>query len=298
MKRLLVLLILSSITLTACGKQADTKAPEETVTKVTEQAENSLEDEKTDIKNTEDVAEEVPVELFNVTYIEDNKVSLGNYKGKDIEHIIIPELIDWKEAEYQVVMIDEDTFANHDEIKTVVLPNSVVEIKRNAFVNCSNIETIEFGEGIKKIGDYAFGVNLKELNLPDGLEEIGYCAFSGLTNVTDLHIPSSISRIEDGAFMWCGVGALVIPGNVKEIGEQAFYHCENLKSVVLEEGVEIIEEKAFDNCEALESVTIPTSVNAIDKRAFFDSDNVTIYTPAGSYAESWAQENEIPCVIQ
>ena len=127
---------------------------------------------------------------------------------------------------------------------------------------------------------------------------MGESAFAGLTDVTDLRIPSNLDRIEDGTFMWCGIGALTIPGTVKEIGEQAFYYCENLKSVDLEDGVETIEEKAFENCEVLESVTIPASVNIIDKRAFLDCDNVTIYTPAGSYAETWALENGIPCVVQ
>ena len=36
----------------------------------------------------------------------------------------------------------------------------------------------------------------------------------------------------------------------------------------------------------------------IDEDAFWNSENVTIYTPAGSYAESFAIENNIPYVNQ
>ncbi|MCI7789623.1 MAG: hypothetical protein MR531_02390 [Lachnospiraceae bacterium] len=47
----------------------------------------------------------------------------------------------------------------------------------------------------------------------------------------------------------------------------------------------------------MESIIIPASVTEmIDP--FYDSPNVTIYTPAGSYAEAWAAENDIPCVAQ
>jgi hypothetical protein len=43
-------------------------------------------------------------------------------------------------------------------------------------------------------------------------------------------------------------------------------------------------------------IYIPESVTDIDKYAFYYSENVTIHTPAGSYAEQFAIEHEIPYV--
>ena len=40
------------------------------------------------------------------------------------------------------------------------------------------------------------------------------------------------------------------------------------------------------------------ATTTIDEDAFWNSENVTIYTPAGSYAESFAIENNIPYVNQ
>lgn len=225
--------------------------------------------------------------------MDDGTVALSSYSGKE-EQVVIPNEVEGK----MVTVIQEDTFANHEEIIKAVIPDSIVEIGNNAFANCYNIEEINFGKGLKKVGSYAFSASLKELYLPDGIEEIGRAAFSGLADLTDLKIPSSLDEVDRGVFLGCGIESLVIPSNIKKIDVQAFYYCPNLKSVDLEDGVETIEEKAFENCEVLESVTIPSSVNAIDEYAFYDCPNVTIYTPAGSYAETWALENGIPCVVQ
>ena len=86
-------------------------------------------------------------------------------------------------------------------------------------------------------------------------------------------------------------------GYIKTIQEEAFRGCKQLKTVTIEEGVEVIEKGAFRDCEMLESITIPASVTKINN-PFRGSENVTIYTPAGSYAETWAAENGVPCVAQ
>ena len=101
----------------------------------------------------------------------------------------------------------------------------------------------------------------------------------------------------------------------------AFNGCVQLKEVTMEDGVESIGESAFEGCDVLEKVTLASTVTeigpyaftecpeltyvyiseattTIDEDAFWNSENVTIYTPAGSYAESFAIENNIPYVNQ
>ena len=66
---------------------------------------------------------------------------------------------------------------------------------------------------------------------------------------------------------------------VTVIGSQAFYGCNDLKTVVLPEGLQKIEYCAFENCTELESINIPDSVTEIGDEAFaacFVLENVEI----------------------
>ena len=77
-----------------------------------------------------------------------------------------------------------------------------------------------------------------------------------------------------------------------------YYVCVNDEKVTLASTVQSIGSDAFRECPKLKEIFIPESVTEIDPYAFYMSENVTIYTPAGSYAESFAIENNIPYVNQ
>lgn len=51
----------------------------------------------------------------------------------------------------------------------------------------------------------------------------------------------------------------------------------------------------FSGDNALRTVIIPSSVKTIEDMAFSGCNYVTIYTPKGSYAEQYAQQNFIAC---
>ena len=74
--------------------------------------------------------------------------------------------------------------------------------------------------------------------------------------------------------------------------------CKLLEKVTIPSSVIKIESDVFSKCPELKEIFIPESVTEIDPYAFYMSENVTIYTPAGSYAESFAIENNIPYVNQ
>ena len=62
-----------------------------------------------------------------------------------------------------------------------------------------------------------------------------------------------------------------IPASVTEIGESAFGYCDNLARI-----------------------DIPASVIQIERNAFRGSKNLTLSVRAGSYAEEYAIEEEVP----
>ena len=89
-----------------------------------------------------------------------------------------------------------------------------------------------------------------------------------------------------------------MPDNIQTIGWYVFRTCAKYRSIVVSDGVKKICPSAFYNCKNLEQVTIPSSVTMIDKSSFVDCPNLSIHAPAGSYAEQYAKENNIPFVAE
>ncbi len=83
---------------------------------------------------------------------------------------------------------------------------------------------------------------------------------------------------------------IIIPDNVKTIGDYAFYWCENLVSVKLGNGLTEIGKVAFNGCRSLNSITIPNNVESINFAAFgncYSLNAITLgknITTIGSYA--------------
>ena len=114
--------------------------------------------------------------------------------------------------------------------------------------------------------------------IPDGVTSIGHRtgvvgAFSGLTNVTSVTIPDSVTSIAYGAFHSCtGLTSITIPSSVTKIDAYAFYGCTGLTSVTITGGgddVLWINPHAFEGCTSLTSVTIGSGVTTIHMYTFY-----------------------------
>ena len=74
------------------------------------------------------------------------------------------------------------------------------------------------------------------------------------------------------------IKTVTINYGVTNIGDYAFFDCENLISVTIPESVTSIGFAAFDGCTSLTSVTIPESVTSIAERAFYGCTSLTTVT--------------------
>ena len=121
----------------------------------------------------------------------------------------------------------------------------------------------------------------KNVEIPDGVEVIGYEAFrfEGAKDehvLTSIVVPSSVKVIEEGAF----ANNLVLTDidlsaceNLVEIGPRAFSGCRSIDSLDLSkcEKLEIIGEKAFAGCKGLRTLVFPTNVKEIGAQAFMNT---------------------------
>ena len=70
------------------------------------------------------------------------------------------------------------------------------------------------------------------------------------------------------------------------------------KAVIIMEGIKRIGESAFAGCVYMTDLCLPISVAKISPDAFDDCHKLTIHAPSGSYAETYAKENNIPFVAE
>lgn len=72
--------------------------------------------------------------------------------------------------------------------------------------------------------------DLRQLSLPEGLEEIGEAAFAACENLELLTLPATVRVIGPGAFLHCrSLRQIVLPPSVQEVGDMAFFGCEALE---------------------------------------------------------------------
>ncbi|GHU55388.1 hypothetical protein FACS1894132_11430 [Clostridia bacterium] len=138
----------------------------------------------------------------------------------------------------------------------------------------SNKYTYEVSDGESKITDFSGG---REIVIPSMLGGypvtlIGGWAFENCTSLTSITIPNSVTSI----------------------GERAFFNCTSLTSITIPNSVTSIGYSAFRYCTSLTSIVIPDSVTSIGIYAFENCTSLTIYGYKNSYAESYANKNNIP----
>ncbi|MCI9588282.1 MAG: leucine-rich repeat protein [Oscillospiraceae bacterium] len=124
---------------------------------------------------------------------------------------------------------------------------------------------------------------------------IGTYAFFNCETLTDVVISDEVQNIGNQAFAYCAnLRSVSIPGSVQKIDGYAFNGCTSLTEVVLPEGVKEIDFLAFNDCKNLTAAVIPASVTKISSSAFAGCPKLTIYGKAGSAAETFAREQNIP----
>jgi uncharacterized repeat protein (TIGR02543 family) len=148
----------------------------------------------------------------------------------------------------------------------------VTSISDDAFLNLTNLTSVNIPEGVTSIGDSAFAScsSLESITIPEGVTMINNSAFRDCSSLTSVTIPSSVTMINNSTFDGCSsLTSIVIPTSVTSIGDRAFRDCSSLESITIPEGVTSIGDSAFRDCSSLTSVTIPSSVTMINNSAFY-----------------------------
>ena len=156
--------------------------------------------------------------------------------------------------------------------------NAIIEKDTNTLIAGCSISHIE--ESVVIIGGFAFRGcnNLESIYIPSSVKKVRSCAF-GFCSLTSIIVDEKNRYLDSrntcnaiieksNNKLVLGCNSSIIPDNVIEIGNFAFYGCGELKSIVIPDNVISIGDSAFKYCENLSSIYLPESITSIGTDVF------------------------------
>lgn len=130
----------------------------------------------------------------------------------------------------------------YSDMTEITIPKSVLYIGADNFTECEKLKRIDVDAGNPVFYSDENGI----LFTKDKIIKV-----PAATQITKFRLPEEVEIICEGAFENTSLTDIVIPQNVKEIPDNAFKGCKNLKYVTICGNIERIGYDAFSGCDRL-----------------------------------------------
>ena len=136
-----------------------------------------------------------------------------------------------------VTSIYDRAFEGCNQVETMTIPNSVVEVGTSAFNDCTGELFLNSmpvpAEGSMMMGGAFESCGFTKVIVGEGVTEIKDMAFFYSRNLAEVELPETIERIGDMAFAYChSLTSITIPASVTTIDSYAFDNCVNFTTFV------------------------------------------------------------------
>lgn len=154
-------------------------------------------------------------------------------------------------------------------LTSITLPNSLIGMNPNVFVNCASLTDINFGTGLTEIvaGTFTGCTALSNVTLPSLITSVLPYGFAECTSLTDIDMPN-VTTLGQGVFYNCSSLTNVSMPNTTSVGGLGFQNCTSLVTIDMP-AVTYIDQRAFIGCTSLSDVTFSPSMTIIDPRNQF-----------------------------
>lgn len=169
--------------------------------------------------------------------------------------------------------------------KAGTLPNKIESSKKYKItnlkivgeINSTDLRMIREMAGSGYQDDYSTEGKLSVLDLSQAKIVAGGDAYwmVNVNSITYRYYTSNDEIGEDAFYNCSSLTSLILPTRVIQIGDYAFQKCSNLISITIPARVIKIGKQAFDGCSNLISITLPAGVTEISPGAFWDCSGLT-----------------------
>lgn len=198
-------------------------------------------------------------------------------------------------------------------LEKVTIPNEVTRIEKFAFGQCAALKEADIPENVTYIGQNAFWfAQITKAVVPKTVLDMGANPFYRCYNLTEIAVAEENLRYKsvDGVLIDCQEQKIVtyplgkeadiyqVPDGIAAIGAYSFSYGEKLKEIHIPDSVKVIGAQAFAYMEGIKKLNLTNEITSIEKDAFsvintLTGDVLTINIPRGSYAETYAQRENL-----
>lgn len=209
---------------------------------------------------------------YGILYSEDGAVLLG-YNRKVFR---CPEY----RIKDGVKMLAANAFHNCQTLKSIFIPDSVIEDEGSIFEGCKNLEEARMSANLKNpdIAMFCGCSSLRYVELQEGLESIGENMFYGCNALRHIVLPSTIQCLCGDTFCASGIEDIDLNEGLKKIGYDAFNDCYHLKNLVIPSTVEHIGSWLVQGHKEFEGVTCKSSKFRVENEALISNEKDSLLT--------------------
>ena len=214
----------------------------------------------------------------------------------------------------KIETIEVWAFLGCNNLRTILIPNSVTEIGSNVFLDSTVLVVYDdsyaeaYAINNNLLHDIYDGNNSPEIYESDNgfvcfikNNEVYVIAYTGEAtdvvvpgevkgypvvemrevfkenkNIVSVTLPQGLKLLGSSTFEECyNLENIVFPESLVFIGNNAFDSCYKLNNVTFPNGLQYIGDYAFSSCDSFTEIFIPSSVKSIGRNAFYGCENVT-----------------------
>lgn len=187
----------------------------------------------------------------------DKGLMIVEYLGDDAD-VLIPDSVPHMGKKYAVTAIADEVFKDR-QLKYAFIGRNIQRIGNRCFMNCRNLQSVNFKLGTRSIGEDCF---------------------RNCVSLSSINVPVQITHIARGTFAGCtSLRSATLNDRIEYVGPEAFIDCGNLSSIELSRNTKVIYDDSFP--QTLEKLIFTNGCN--DKRFLVIKDDIQRFKTYTSY---------------